>query len=238
MNRSYKIIVSTLFALLLASLALLALYPRFKWIEQRGPAAESVAAILPGEIAATAAAIGNTFNDWVDFDRPGRIGSYQNKFPGEVKWSRFFLFHKSDPQHPLFPPDEEILLDRGVDSFVERYVRIPSVLRSRDLYLYEPSGDFYWDSEYFYKGQPAKFRCNFLIHLEAAKDSGTKVEIFEYQPTIWAGEYVGLSAHAIFPTTLHDIRPVQPTTIERNEILRMVQQASVSPTGAIPFRAR
>jgi hypothetical protein len=238
MKRPYTIVVSTLFALLLPSLALLALYPRLKKVEKRGPAGESVAAILPGDINSVAAAIGLTFNDWVDFDRPDRIGSNQNKFPGGVRWSHFFLFHKNGSQHPLFPSDEEISLDRGVDSFVGRYVRIPSVLRSRDLYLYEPSGDFYWESEYFYKGQPAKFRCSFLIHLEAAKDSGTKVEIFEYQPTIWAGEYVGLSAHAIFPIMLHDIRPVQPTTTERNEILRMVQQASGSPAAALQFRTR
>lgn len=238
MNRSYMIIVSTFLALLMASLALVAAYPRFKKIEKRGPKAASVDAILPADIEAVTAAIVGTFNEWVDFDRPDRIGSYQNKFPAGERLGHFYLFQKNDPQHPLFPSDEEILLDRGVDSFVERYVRIPSELRSRDFYLYEPSGDFYWDSEYFYQGRPAKFRCSFLIHLEAAKDSGTKVEIFEYQPTLWAGEYVGLSAHAIFPAKLHDIRPVQPTTADRNEVLQMVRQATGSPAGANQPRTR
>jgi hypothetical protein len=238
MKRSSAILVLTLFTLLLASLALLAAYPRFKKIEKQGPAAESVAAILPGDLEAAAAAVGSAFNDWTDFDQPERIGSYQNKFPGGVQWNHFFLFHKDDPRHPLFPSDEEILLDRGVDSFVERYVRIPSELRKRDLYLYEPTGDFYWNSEYFYKGQPAKFHCSFLIHLEAAKDSGTKVEIFEYQPIVWVGEYLGLSAHAILPAMLHDIRPAQPTTGDRTEVLRMVQQAFPSPPGESHFQTR
>jgi hypothetical protein len=224
MSRRYAIIVSTPLALLLCSLVVVGEYPRFKKIQKRGPAPESVAVILPGDLSAAAAAIGNTFNDGVDFDRPDRISRRQSKFPHGSQWSRFFLFHKNDPQHPLFPSDEEILLDRGVDSFVERYVGIPPELRTRDLYLYEPSGDYYWKSEYLYRGQPAKFRCSFLIHLEPAEKSGTKVEVFEYQPTIWVGEYLGLSAHAIFPTILHDLRSAEPTTADRNEVLRMIQQ--------------
>ena len=138
---------------------------------------------------------------------PIRIGKYQNKFPYGSHWSYFFLFAKDDAHHSSFPSDQEILLDRGVDSFVERYVRIPPELRNRDLYLYEPTGDYYWESEYFYQGKAAKFRCSFLIHLEPAANPGTKVEIFEYQPTVWVGEYFGLSAHAILPAKLHDIRP-------------------------------
>ena len=233
MKRSYAIILSALAALLLASLALVAACPRFKKIEKRGPAAETVAAILPGDVEAAAAAVGNAFNDWADFDRPDHISGRPDKFPGGGQWSHFFLFHKNDPRHPLFPSDEEISLDRGVDSFVESYLRIPAELRARDLYLYEPLGDYFWDSEYFYKGQAAKFRCSFLIHLEAAKDSGARVEIFEYQPTIWVGEYLGLSAHAILPAMLHDIRFVQPTTKDRVEVLRLVLQAAGSPASPI-----
>jgi hypothetical protein len=175
-----------------------------------------------------AAAITATFNDWADFDVPERRGSFPNKFPYKTKWSFFFLFHRDDPRHPLFPSDEQILLDRGADTFVERYVRIPSALRSRDLYLYEPSGDYFWESEYFYQGQPAKFRCSFLIHIEPATDSRTRVEIFEYQPTIWVGKYLGFSAHAILLAMLHDIRPAQATSTDRKEVLQMIEQAVVS----------
>jgi hypothetical protein len=114
-----------------------------------------------------------------------------------------------------------------VDSFVERYVRIPPELRTRDFYMYEPTGDYYWESEYFYQGSAAKFRCSFLIHLEPAKNSGVKVEIFEYQPTVWVGEYLGMSAHAILPTMLHDIRPARPTTADRQALLQLIQQSAL-----------
>jgi len=235
MNRKYAMIAAILSGLLLASLIAAVEYPKLKKLENRGPAYQRVAAELPGDINQVASVIGDTFNVWADLDRPGGVGNFQNKFPYGSHWSHFFLFRKDDPQHPSFPSDEEILRDRGVDSFVDRYVRIPAELRSRDFYLYEPTGDHYWESEYFYKGKVAKFRCSFLIHLEPAENSRTRIEIFEYQPTVWIGEYWGMSAHAILPTMLHDIRPVQPTTSDRKEVLRLIQQSLTSsrPTATI-----
>jgi hypothetical protein len=226
MNRKRVIILSVLFAALLGSFAVVGVYPRFKKIEKRGPIPGSVQAVLPNDVNTTASAIRKTFNNWLAFDRPDRIGNYQSKFPDGSQWSHFFLFLKNDAQHSLFPSDEEILLDRGVDSFVERYVRVPAQLRNRDLYLYEPTGDYYWESEYFYEGRPAKFRCSFIIHLEPAANSSTNVEIFEYQPTIWAGEYLGLSADGLLPTMLHDIRSVEETTTDRKAILTMIIRAN------------
>ena len=223
MNRRLKPILPTLGVAILGSLLVCVACVKFKKIEKRGPSPESVAGILPGEVSAVAAAISRYFNNWSDFNAADRRGNYQNKFPNNNQWSHFYLFRKDTAQHSLFPTDEEILLDRGVDSFVERYVHIPPHLRNQDFYLYEPNGDYYWESEYFDKGQPAKFRCSFLIHLEPSGDSSTKVDVFEYQPTIWAGEYVGLSAHAVLPTTLHDIRPVQPTTRDRKAVLDLIQ---------------
>jgi hypothetical protein len=228
MNRRYVIVISMLCTALLGALILVRAYPRFKKIEKRGPTPESVAAVLPGDVSEASAAISNTFNNWLDFDRPDRIGNYQNKFPQGSQWSRFFLFHKNDAQHPLFPSDDEILLSRRVDSFVEQYVRVPPQLRTQDVYLYEPTGDYFWESEYFYKGRPARFRCSFLIHLEPAEKSMTRVEIFEYQPVIWVGEYFGLSAHALLPTILHDIRSAETTTADRKTILTMIHGAKYS----------
>jgi hypothetical protein len=225
MNRKLVIILSVLFAAVLGSLAVVGVCPRFKKIEKRGPIPESVQAVLPNDVSTTASAIRKTFNNWLAFDRPDQIGSYQSKFPDGIQWSHFFLLLKTDAQHSLFPSDEEILLDRGVDSFVERYVRVPAQLRNRDLYLYEPTGDYYWESEYFYEGRPAKFRCSFIIHLEPAANISTNVEIFEYQPTIWAGEYLGLSADGPLPAMLHDIRSVEETTTDRKAILTMIIKA-------------
>jgi hypothetical protein len=233
-----RTVISAVLVLLLCSIVGLAVYPRFKRIEKRGPEPERVGSTIPGDTNTAAVAITAAFNDWAEFDVPNRRGSFPNKFPYRTKWSFFFLFHKGDPRHPLFPSDEEILLDRGADSFVTGYVRIPAALRSQDLYLYEPSGDYFWESEYFYQGQPAKFRCSFLIHIEPAKDSGVTVEIFEYQPYIWVGEYLGLSAHAILPAMLHDIRPAQPTTADRMEVLQMIQRAAASSPAGTPSPAR
>lgn len=237
MNRRDVIVISALCTALLGSLVVIGVYPRFKKFEKRGPAPEPVMAVLPGDVNAAIAVIGNTFNNWLDFDRPDRIGNFQNKFPNSSQWSHFFLFQKNDAQH-LFPSDDEILLDRGVDSFVEQYVRVSPQLRTQDVYLYEPSGDYYWESEYFYKGQPVKFRCSFLIHLEPAEKSSTKVEIFEYQPVIWVGEYFGFSAHALLPSLLHDIRPVEATTKDRRVIITMIQRAKDSQDRLAPDRMR
>jgi hypothetical protein len=227
-RRMRAIVIIAVAISLVVAIVVVALHPKFKKIEKRGPPPESVVTVLLGDVTVTTATIANTFNKWSDFDRPDRIGSYPNKFPNGSQWSNFFLFDKAESQDTLFPTDEEILLDRGADAFVERYVSIPAQLRAQDFYLYEPSGDFYWDSEYFYAGQPAKFRCSFLIHLEAAGTSTTKVEIFEYQPTIWVGEYLGMSAHAIFPTMLHDIRSAESTTVDRKNLLAMIQAAAAS----------
>jgi hypothetical protein len=228
MNRRHALVISTLSAVLVGSLMAVMAYSRFKKIEKRGPAPESVAQILPGDVNAVAASVSAVFNNWSDFDRADRVGGYQNKFPRDSQWSRFFLFCKDDSRHPLFPTDEEILRNRGVDSFVERYARVAPGLRTGDFYLYEPSGDYYWESEYFYDGRPAKFRCSFLIHLEPAGNSTTKVEIFEYQPTIWVGEYLGLSAHALLPTSLHDIRAAEATTTDRKMVLSTIERSNNS----------
>ena len=207
---------------------------RFKHIEKRGPAPGRVTAILPGDLDATAGRIEAVFNRWSEFERPGRTGAYPNKFPRESQWSHFFLSRKDDTGLRLFPADEEINRNRGVDSFILTYLRIPPANRSRDFYFHEPNGDYYWDSEYFYKNSPAKFHCSFLIHLETADTSHTSVEIFEYQPYIWAGEYFGFSAHAILPTRLHDIRPVEPTTSDRRALLAIIEgrASGENPAGA------
>lgn len=240
MRRTRTIVLAAFAGIVLVASVIVLAYPKFKKIEKRGPAPASVTAILPVDVTAAEALVGAVFNNWSDFDRQGRAGAFRNKFPAGNQWSHFFLFRRDTPG-TVFPPDDEILLDRGNDSFVERYTRIPAEERSRDFYLYEPTGDYYWPSEYFYKGQPAPFRCAFLIHLEPAGERSavpgsvslpiggpamTTFEIFEYQPIIWVGEYLGLTAHSIGPAMLHDIRPVEETTADRQAVVAMLQTAA------------
>lgn len=211
---------------LIAWLVGVIVYPKFKRIEKNGPAIGNVADIVAVNPNVAATAIRNTFNNWSDYvNRRSGSDPYRNKFPADLKWSHLFLFSKGDP---VFPSDQEILVDRGVDSFVENYVHIPAERRSSDFYLYEPTADYYWSSEYVYQQKPAKFRCSFLIHLESAADGATRIEIFEYQPTIWVGNYFGLSAHAIFPTTLYDIRSAEATTSDRQELLTTIEHTGIS----------
>lgn len=226
---------SQIFALAAVALAILGLAGslgayRFKKIEKKGPLELSpVTAELPANPDAVSAAIRNTFNVWDDLARTNFTGTYRNKLSPDSKWRPFYLFTHGGTGLNVFPPDEEILLDRGEDSFVRRYVAIAPELRRSDFYLHEVTGDQYWPSEYEYRGQPAKFRCSFFIHLEPASASQTRLEIFEYQPMIWAGEKFGMSAHAILPTMLHDIRPAQATTADRVEVLSMIRNGLAAP---------
>ncbi len=204
--------------------------PRLKRIEKRGPTTLSPVAItLPESPATVATATRKVFNNWTDLAATRGSARFENKFPFGTKWSRFFLFERADSLHRLFPQDEQILLDRGVDHFIPRYVAIAPDLRRDDLFLYEPTGDYYWNSEYWYDGAPARFRCSFIIHVEPAS-AGTRVEIFEYQPTIWVGERFGFSAHAVLPVSFHDIRPAEPTTADRGEVLKLIEAAVQPPT--------
>jgi hypothetical protein len=54
------------------------------------------------------------------------------------------------------------------------------------------------------------------------------VGVFEYQPENWVSEYLGLSAHAILPTKLHDIRPVETTPADPKAVLAIIERAKSS----------
>ena len=88
-----------------------------------------------------------------------------------------------------------------------------------DIFLYEPTGDVYWPSEYLYNGKKADFRCSFILHQSSA-NGGSQIQIFEYQPQIRAGNYFDPLGHA-GPGMYWDIRPVEPTVIDR-EILKSI----------------
>jgi hypothetical protein len=213
---------------LIVGIAALAEFPNVKQVEKRGPIPPaSVAAVVTTNMEEVLSAIHNAFNNWSDLvaglNPPNdHAQPYKNKFSYGSHWSRFYLFSRDEP---VFPSDEQILLTSGTNPSVKQYVQIPADQKTHDLYLNEPSGDHWWMSEYFVDGQPANFRCSFLIHLES-ENNGTRIEIYEYQPTIWAGEKIGFSAHGLpVPTRLHDIRAADATTIDRNDVLQMIQNA-------------
>jgi len=191
----------------LGAIAALSLYPRVKRIEKRGPQnLDSVLAIVPVNEDAAAEIVSNMFRD-------------RDRGP-QGKWERFRLAITSDP---IFPDDDQLRAVGKRDASLARYAAIEPDLRNKDLYLFEPTGDYYWPSEYYWNNAPAKFRCGFIIHFEPAGGSHTKIETFEYVPTIWVGKAFHFLGHH-GPDFYYDIRQVKPSTQDRLELLTLLKQ--------------
>ena len=207
----------------LAGLAILFLYPHFKRIERRGGSAPVVTAeVLPKPVALVTQAIADAFREGASFGQDlgqlRNISSYQ---------PRLKLFRAGEA---LFPDDFQLRATSGKNPQLQRYAELPSEQKKNDFYLYEVTGDYYWPSkEYFYRGHPVSFRSSFIIHVAPDANGGTRVEVLEYLPTIWAGERYGFSAHAPWPYFIHDIRVVEPTNSERFEILAKIKQVAANP---------
>lgn len=202
-------------------------YPRFERVEQwpaQGSFTESVE--LPGDIDAVSAAIQQTFNDGRELGFSPRA-----KFPTQDKFHYFYCFKRSAG---VFPDDFQVRVHTRRDPDLRRYSALPNEARSRDLYLYEPSGDYYWYSEFSVGGKPVKFHCAFIIHLEARGASRTRIEVLEYLPMVWTGEVFDLLGHA-GPGFYHDIREVPPTARDRTELLELIK---LSVTGGASIESK
>jgi hypothetical protein len=205
-----KSIISFFIILILLALAsaLLFTYPMFKAIEKRATTnLASVYATVPVGESAVAGALHNLFKN--------------HKNSPSDKFGRFIFVPAGDQ---VFPSDFQIQADASSKASLQRYTAIDPVLRQKDFYLYEPTGDYYWESEYYYQDAPAKFRCHFIIHAEAEGNSNTRIEVFEYQPRIWVGKKFGVSGHS-GPGFYNDIREVEPTTTDRLELLDIMKHA-------------
>ena len=103
-----------------------------------------------------------------------------------------------------------------------RYALLPPDAKALDLFLHDPL-DRYWTSEYELDGVPVRFRCDFILHLEPAADGGTRVEVIEYLPRVWARDhFLLLGRHG--PGRYRDIRRVKPTVRDREELLAIVRE--------------
>jgi hypothetical protein len=184
---------------------------------------------VPCNIDAVSAAIEPTFNNGreLGFAPPA-------KFSSNDKFQHFYLFARNAG---VFPNDFQVRVHSKRDPALRRYSKLPPVARSRDFYLYEPSGDYYWDSEYFYDGAPVKFRCSFIIHLESLSSTRTQVQVLEYIPIIWIGQAFDPLGH-VWPGFYDDIREVEPTISDRAEVLQLVIRAASSGAIADPPKVR
>jgi len=210
----------TLAAAAVAALLALLLYPKFKRIERRGLANPSSVSATVGQTPdVVAAAISQVFRNGVNlFHGAGTRGD----IPGTRY--RFQVARFGDP---IFPDDFQLTAASKQDAELHRYAALPAASRGQDFYLLEPTGDYYWSSEYYYRGEPARFRCNFIVHLEPQEAARTKIEILEYVPSIWVGEKFGWSAHTgPIPGFFHDIRFAAPTAADRAEVLKKILEAT------------
>jgi hypothetical protein len=207
MRRIFTLIV----VVLGIGVAVLFSYPQFKNIEKRGDAnAQLVEGLVGVSIDRVAYAIQKT---WTPRPRA------ENKFDH---------FQLAKPGDFYFPDDDQLKKLAVRDHLIRRYLALSSGLRSNDFSL-TAFPNFYWPSEYFYNNTQAKFRCNFIIHLQPRSNTGTNIEILEYEPQIWVGNKIGVSAHTgPVPGVFYDIRDVDPTTLDRVELLGWIKKG-ISP---------
>lgn len=111
---------------------------------------------------------------------------------------------------------------------LQRYFDLPPDQRKLDWMLLH--ADERWDSEYYYRGAPAPFVTNFIVHLRCDDAASTTVEIYEYGAQICVGEWYGLhGSHGHLLPNLSfgfhpDCRLVAATRVDRADLLRTVQE--------------
>ena len=153
-----KLAALAVISLMLAGTALV-IFPYTKRIERRSTVpAFSDSAVVPKSVDQVAAAIAEIFNDG------HRLGfSAPRKFSAADKFHYLFLWNRADQ---IFPYDSQLSMHTRYDPALTHYSAMDAGAKRHDFYLYEPNGDYYWHSEYFCDGAPAKFRSAFIIHLE------------------------------------------------------------------------
>lgn len=103
---------------------------------------------------------------------------------------------------------------------LSEYLKLSEHARKDDICLMNFDLRF-WYSEYYWNGKPAKFKCNFIVHLEPNGGNQTTIQIYQYQPQIWIGKKYGMG-HA-GPAYTNDMRWVEPTAKDSLELLSFIK---------------
>lgn len=214
MRKSIKIITVILLSI---GIVFIFNYQKFKKIESRRPSgAQEVSVVLSNSQKQITEVIKDSFNSGSDY-------TFQ-KFSQDNKFAHLRLYDSSDP---LFQDVQERLSYNGFtdeSSEILAYKAISSSSKSDGFYLYEPSGDYYWNSEYYYQNKPAPFRTGFIIHIESVTNNQTKIQIFELLPEIRVGNYIGFGGHSgLLPGKFWDIRQVEPTISDKIDLLNVIR---------------
>jgi hypothetical protein len=128
--------------------------------------------------------------------------------------------HLAASDDPVFPDPQQLRLAAGDDPALAAYAALDHGQRQRDFYVFDLS-DTYWTSEYVWRGRPARFKTDFIVHVADADAGGARVEVAEYRPRVNLGEYFDLRGHH-GPGFYDDVRFVAPTTRDREELLELV----------------
>jgi hypothetical protein len=110
--------------------------------------------------------------------------------------------------------------------YLDAYRMLPADMRSHDVLIQDPTGDFYWNSEYGTTDtdRPVRFHCGFILHLVTQGPSSTEVQVYELVPSVWPGEHWAFSAHGVGVGRYHDIRFVEPTVTDRVQVLELLDR--------------
>ena len=152
------------------------------------------------------------------------LAGFEEALAASPRFSGFVVGTSEDPH---FPDPAQQLLNAGRNPGLALYADLPPGDKALDLYLYDPL-DRYWTSEYVRDGTPVPFRCDFLLHLEPAAEGGTLVEAVEYLPRVWPRDhFLVFGNHG--PGRYRDIRVVEPTARDREELLELVRSFLTEP---------
>lgn len=119
---------------------------------------------------------------WTTTGSPTEVaGHILEKFWNRDMPAPFTGFRAVREGDPLFPKHDQIILWAMHDPWLRQYP--DSNQGAANVYLINPT-DHFWDSEYEHDGRPAKFSCNFILHIQAIGTDRSEVKVFEFLPRV------------------------------------------------------
>ncbi|MBD8525625.1 hypothetical protein [Pseudomarimonas arenosa] len=186
-------------------------------VQRVDPVQDEVAADVPLSLSAVRAGLWTLFND-------GRAAESPNRFPAS---DRLHLFEAvplraASQQQVGAPADHVLRQESALNPALRRYLGLSEEVRGQDLYLYQPTGPHYWDSEYVQDQRVLPFSCQFVVHLREAGADTTRIEVIEVMPQVVMGTKWAFARHGIGIERVPDVQRVAPTTRDRQQLLARI----------------
>ena len=115
--------------------------------------------------------------------------------------------------------------------YLAPYRTLPAADRARDLLL-EDFTNPSWTSEYESDRGPVPFRCGFVVHFGVTTADSTRVSVYEVTPEVTLGKVWALVHEGIGFAKVDDIRDVEPTVTDRQQVLTWIEILARSPKPA------